>query len=91
MDEIDELLDQVFPQPEDNTIEWLCYCLSPYQAAIVFAMLDLNASNTDEDKQASYRQRQQRLWNAMRTMDDDEVNKNNIRHAKEFVNKENIL
>lgn len=80
----DEWGERLFPQPPDNTIEWLCYCLSPYQAAIVYAMLELNASDM-RDKDGSYRQRQQRLWQAMLQADDKQVNENNIKHAKAFV------
>jgi hypothetical protein len=90
MDELEEQLEQMFPSGPDDSVEWLCYCLSPYQMAILHQMLELNASDTNEDKQGVYRQRQQRVYTAMLKSDEPATHTNNIKQAQKFINEHQI-
>jgi len=86
----DEWLDRLFPQAADNTVDWLCYCMSPYQSAIAYCMIELNMQDMNEDKQGVYRQRLQRLWKAMLQADNAETIKQYIESARKFVEEHQI-
>jgi hypothetical protein len=90
MDNIEEFLENVFPTPEDGTVDWLCYCLSQNQVAFVIALLELNASDCKPEETGAYMQRIQRLRANALKQDDEETLNRSLKRVRELVEKEQL-
>jgi hypothetical protein len=88
VENLDEWLDQLFPQGPDNTIEWLCYCLTTTQVAMIMAMLKRNSLECKET--SAYNQRIQRLQNVLDSLDDRNVTNKDIEWALKFVEENHL-
>lgn len=84
----DEWLHRMFPEAPDNTVAWLCHCLSQSQMALVIAMMELNKSESDVDD-GSYNQRIQRVLHASE-LNDRQGTEQALVWARKFA-KENQL
>lgn len=87
----EEWLDRLFPQAPDNTVDWLCYALSPSQVSIICAMLKLNAEDCHSDEsKACYNQRIQRLRRFNLTQDNEKVIEQHDDWADKFAHQHRL-
>lgn len=85
----DEWLSRMFPEAPDNTVAWLCHCLSQSQMVLVIAMLEFNKEENDS-AEASYNQRVQRMLHASE-LNDREGTEQSLTWARKFVKEHQLL